>query len=220
MSTEIEVLEDVKPKKKRVSKTSKVLQEAEYNARIRDEMTQNGGYTQTGIDEMQEVTATLINQIESSTGKTVSIHSAKPKSRVRFAQIIQENMHFLNAKDVLTTSEKAFLFDITALIGFKTNALVKVIDKVQMPLTQEEIAKLTGRTRPKVNQLIKGLIEKGILAKAESGLDGNALSYVVFVNPNIILNGDKLELEEGLKLMFRKPSRNKFLKDLPVKLFK
>ena len=213
----VEVIEEVKPKQKSVRKA---VQDADFNARKRDEMDANGGYTQSGIDEMQQQAALLLNEIEIATGKTVALHNIKPKSKVRFAQIIQENMHFLNANDVLSTAEKAFLFDITALIGFKTNALIKIVDRLQMPLTQEEIAKLTGRTRPKVNQLIKGLIEKGILAKSESGLDGNALSYAIFVNPNIILNGDKLEIEEGLKLKFRKPNKNKYLKDLPVKLYK
>lgn len=197
------------------------LRDAEYHARIRDEKAQNGGLTDSELAEKQSMVAELVNEIEAKTGKTVAIFQNKKHSKVKFAQIIQENMRYLIQNKILSTAEKAFLMDISFLIGFKSNGLVKIVDNVQMAMTQEEIATETGRTRSKVNGLINGLIDKGIMAKLETSLEGNnARAYVVYVNPNVIYNGDKNEIEEGLRLNFRKANKNKYLKDLPIKLYK
>ncbi|HDR7613192.1 TPA: hypothetical protein QCX47_004946 [Bacillus mycoides] len=64
------------------------------------------------------------------------------------------------------------------------------------------------------------MVKKGILAKAESGIEGNnAKAYSLFVNPHIIYAGDKDNLNETLKAIFYKAMKMKILKELPDKLF-
>ncbi len=48
----------------------------------------------------------------------------KPTDRVRFVQIITDNINYL-CKGYLTNAEKAFLIDLTPYIEFKTNILIE-----------------------------------------------------------------------------------------------
>lgn len=67
---------------------------------------------------------------------------------------------------------------------------------------------------------VNSLVKKGILAKAESGIEGNnAKAYSLFVNPHIIYAGDKDNVNEALKANFYKSMKMKILKELPDKLF-
>ncbi|WP_318566423.1 hypothetical protein [Peribacillus simplex] len=88
-----------------------------------------------------------------------------------------------------------------------------------MPLTQSDLAVVLGKKKQNVNPIIKGLIDKGILARSESGLeDNNVRAYALFVNPHIMFSsGDRDNVNGTLKAMFRKiPAQ---LKKLPEKLF-
>ncbi|HEK9104013.1 TPA: MarR family transcriptional regulator, partial [Bacillus pseudomycoides] len=80
--------------------------------------------------------------------------------------------------------------------------------------------KKIGLTRANTSLSVNSLVKKGILAKAESGIEGNnAKAYSLFVNPHIIYAGDKDNVNEALKAIFYKAMKMKILKELPDKLF-
>ncbi|MDA6131123.1 MarR family transcriptional regulator, partial [Escherichia coli] len=89
-----------------------------------------------------------------------------------------------------------------------------------VPLNQSDLAKALGRGRNKISPLVNSLVDKGIIARAESGLeDNNARAYALYINPNIMFSGSKDDVNETLKTMFKKAMRNPVLKKLPIKLF-
>jgi predicted transcriptional regulator len=142
----------------------------------------------------------------------------KVKNKAKFAQIIQENWLYLIQNNILKNEEIMFLNKVLGFIGFRSNCLVQDIKaKEQIPMTQTELAEALKMSRTNANRLIKQLIEKGIMGKFESGRDGlNAKMYAIYINPNIILCGDRDDINETLQTMFRRYSKE--LKKIPVRL--
>lgn len=198
------------------------FEQAEKNARKRDLdleklkfALEHGGIPQ---EELEKALAML----SVATGKEHYIGTKKsPQSKVRFAQILQENINFLNKNDYLTGQEKVFLMDITPYVAFESNALVFDIKaKSPVPLNITKLAEELGRGRNRTSEIVNSLVKKGLLAKAESGIEGhNAKAYSLFVNPHIIFAGDKDNVPEHLQVMFYKAMKMPVLKDLPNKLF-
>ena len=119
----------------------------------------------------------------------------------------------------LTMQEKNFLVDIMPNIGFLSNCIVDDINKKSpVPLTQQDLADLLGTDKSKISKVVKSLIDKGIMARSETGLDdNNARAYALFVNPNVIFSGDKDKVNLTLQAMFKKVPKE--LQNLPEKLF-
>ncbi|MEK5105098.1 helix-turn-helix domain-containing protein [Cytobacillus sp. FSL M8-0252] len=198
------------------------FEQAEKNARIRDfeneklEYAQNfGGISKEEIDNAMAI-------LSKASGKEVFLGTKRsPQSKVRFAQILQTNYDFLREKDYLTAKEKTFLLDVVSFIAFDSNCIVDDVKaKNPVPLNISELAKKIKLTRANTSLSVNSLVKKGILAKAESGIEGNnAKAYSLYVNPHIIYAGDKDNVNEALKTMFFKSMKMKILKDLPDKLF-
>lgn len=160
--------------------------------------------------------------LSKGTGKEIFIGTKRaPQSRVRFVQSMQENLQFLYEKEYLTSREKVFLMDITPYIAFSSNCIVLDIKvKNPTPANISEIAKLINSNRSNTSTVINSLKKKGIIAKAESGIEGNnAKAYAIFVNPHVMYAGDKESVNEALQVMFHKAMKMQILKDLPDKLF-
>jgi hypothetical protein len=201
----------------------KKLDQAEQNAKSRDFdleklvfALQHGGIPQEEMDKALEV-------LGKATGNKQLFIGVKrtSQSRVRFAQFLQNNWEYLRQKGYFTSEEKVFLTDIQPRIGINSNAIVDDINKKSpLPLTQRELAKVLGTSETKISRVVNSLIKKGVLAKAESGVEGNNVkAYAIFVNPNIIISGDKEKPNETLVVMFKKTLRMAVLKELPEKLF-
>lgn len=143
----------------------------------------------------------------------------KIKNNFRFAQLIQANWSYLREIKYLTSAEKTFLIDILSNIGFLSNCIVDDVQKKNpTPLNQQAIADLLGTYKPNVSRTVKKLVDKGVLCKAELGLEeNNARAYSLFVNPNIIFSGNKDEVNQTLQAMFSKVPKE--LKKLPQRLF-
>lgn len=184
-----------------------MAQEAEFRAQQREQILTD--------DELH--TANELQAKANARGMKL-VPERKIKNKAKFVQIIQQNIMFLQQQKYLTNAEKVFLLDIAGCVGFLSNCLVHDISaKDQMPLTQRELAAKIGRHETKISPLVNSLIEKGILARSESGLENNnAKSFSLFVNPNIMFSGNKDEVNPTLKAMFAKP--NKQLKNLPIRL--
>jgi hypothetical protein len=187
------------------------FEEAEKNARLRD--IQNGKILTE--DELR-----LANELQAkANAKGMKlVPERRVKNRAKFAQIIQENWLYLIQSDYLKTEEIVFLNKIIGFIGFRSNCIVHDINaKEQIPMTQTEIAEKIGSSKNTVSRLVRQLIDKGIIGRFESGREGiNARMYALYINPNVILFGDRDAINQTLQTMFIK--RPKELKKLPIKL--
>ncbi|MCA1024444.1 MarR family transcriptional regulator [Halobacillus litoralis] len=170
----------------------------------------------------QEQLEKAVELLSYGTGKEVYIGTKRsPQSKVRFAQFLQNNLEFLRERKYLTAREKTFLIDIVPSIAFDSNCIVldtKV--KNPVPANVSEIAELIGSNRSNTSVVINSLKRKGIVAKAESGVENtNAKAYAIFINPHVIYAGDKENVNEALQVMFNKAMKMAVLKELPDKLF-
>ncbi|MED3866130.1 helix-turn-helix domain-containing protein [Priestia megaterium] len=190
----------------------KALEAAERKARLRD-IDNSKVLTQEELD--------LANQLQAkaNAGKMKLVPEKKVKNKAKFAQIIQPNWGYLFEIDYLKTEEYKFLNRVIPYIGFRSNCLVDDINKKSpVPLSQSDLAQKLGSSKPTVSRLVKQLIDKGIMSKAESGKDDvNARMYALYINPHIIYCGDRDNINETLQTMFRKTP--KALKKLPERLF-
>lgn len=198
------------------------LAEAEKKARLRDleierEKSKNDfhGVDQKEIDQAIQIVS------KAAGGKEVYFGIKKsPKSKVKFVQINQPNLGYLMEKEYFKSEEMKFLFRIMPYIAFRSNCIVDDINtKNAIPVTQVELAKKIGSSQPTVNRLVKQLIDKGIIAKAETGREGvSARSYALFLNPNIIYSGDRDDVNETLQMIFKKVNLKSVFKNLPHKI--
>ncbi|MFE4047706.1 MULTISPECIES: MarR family transcriptional regulator [unclassified Priestia] len=190
----------------------KALQEAEKKARLRE--IENGKVlTEEELNYANEL------QAKANSKGMKLVPERKIKNKVRFVQLIQENILYLRDIKYLTTAEKNFLMDLVPNVEFSSNCIVNDSRQVNsLPVTQSDLAEILGKKKQNINPIIKGLIDKGILARSESGIeDNNVRAYALFINPHIMFSGDKDNVNGTLKAMFRKTPKE--LKNLPVKLF-
>ncbi|AXI32878.1 helix-turn-helix domain-containing protein [Priestia megaterium] len=190
----------------------KALQEAEKKARLRE--IENGKVlTEEELNYANEL------QAKANSKGMKLVPERKIKNKVRFVQLIQENILYLRDIKYLTTAEKNFLMDLVPNVEFSSNCIVNDSRQVNsLPVTQSDLAEILGKKKQNINPIIKGLIDKGILARSESGVeDNNVRAYALFINPHIMFSGDKDNVNGTLKAMFRKTPKE--LKSLPVKLF-
>ncbi|MDI3095056.1 helix-turn-helix domain-containing protein [Priestia megaterium] len=190
----------------------KAFQEAEKKARLRE--IENGKV----LSEEELNYANELQAKANSKGMKL-VPERKIKNKVRFVQLIQENILYLRDIKYLTTAEKNFLMDLVPNVEFSSNCIVNDSRQVNsLPVTQSDLAEILGKKKQNINPIIKGLIDKGILARSESGIeDNNVRAYALFINPHIMFSGDKDNINGTLKAMFRKTPKE--LKNLPIRLF-
>lgn len=198
--------------KNNVVSLSRNMNNAESKARVRD-------FENEKVLTDEELHKASEYQSKANARGMVLIPERKIKNKARFVQLNQANLLYLRDKKYLTTAEKTFLLDIAPHVEIESNCIVEDCKKVNsMPLTQSDLAKVLGKKKQNVNPIIKGLIDKGILARAESGLeDNNVRAYALFVNPHIMFSGDRDKVNGTLKAMFRKIPIE--LSRLPERLF-
>lgn len=198
------------------------FEQAERNARKRDFDLEKIQYTLDHRGIRQDQIDSAMELLSKATGKDIYIGTKRsPQSKVRFVQIMQENLNFLYENGYLTGREKIFLMDIIPYVAFDSNGIVHDIKgKNPVPANITEIASLIKSNRVNTSNVINTLVKKGLLAKGESGIEGNnAKAYAIFVNPHVLYTGDKDSVNEALKLIFHKAMKMPILKDLPNKLF-
>lgn len=197
--------------KQKISQIStKSIREAEKTARARE--LENEGWQDNVVREANE-----LSQKAANNGMRL-VPEKKIKNNSPFVQIMQQNVIYLMENEYMTTAEWMFLLKISGYIGFRSNCIVfECNSKDPIPMSQTDIAKTLRTTKSRISSTIKTLVEKGIIAKAESGKeDINARMYSLFINPNIMYSGDKDKPNETLKAMFRKVPKG--LRNLPVKI--
>ncbi|MEK5066960.1 MarR family transcriptional regulator [Cytobacillus sp. FSL R5-0596] len=196
--------------------------EAEKKARKKDFDLEKLQYALDHEGVPQDLIENAMELLSKATGKELYIGTKRsPQSKVRFVQIMQENLNFLYENSYLTGREKIFLMEIMPYVAFDSNGIVLDIKaKNPAPANISEIADLIGADRSNTSKTINSLKRKGLLFKGESGLEGNnAKAYAIFINPHVIYAGDKDNVNEALKVMFHKAMKMPILKNLPNKLF-
>ncbi|WP_342048756.1 MarR family transcriptional regulator [Bacillus sp. OTU530] len=212
-----------------------LMEEAEKKARARDlkleqmhQQLKAGGFS-------SEEQALLLQALQRMTGDEYGIYKKrKPTDRVKFVQIIMDNVEYLNRIGYFTSAEQAFLLALSPYIEFKTNVIIeKSSDKDEIETnaaTPSYLAEKLGKTRESVSKTMNSLLKKGVLGVAESGMttdDGRiCTSRTWFVNPNIMCCSPKDGIDRATQHIFKKSLRNfKVNKDdnkkhnLPVYLF-
>ncbi|RAS90780.1 hypothetical protein A3863_07890 [Priestia endophytica] len=223
--------------KKSQDALSKGLTEAERKARIRDIENENKKFDDMTPEERNFVLGIVTNVL----GDDYYLGKKKKKnSSIAFAQVIQPNIQVLVRSGYLTMAEKSFLIDISSYVDFRTNVIVqrefdsknvgprKKRDKLPPVANIKFISELVGIHRTSASRLMNSLRKKGIIATAETGMkteDGRTCtSRTWFVNPNVMYCGDKEDIDETVRFIFRNSLRNIKGKDgkkisLPVDLF-
>ncbi|PHE35003.1 MarR family transcriptional regulator, partial [Bacillus toyonensis] len=152
----------------------------------------------------------------------------KPTDRVRFVQIIMDNIDYLIEIGYLSSKEEAFLFKLTSSVEFKTNVLVE--RETNNPASPTYLAEKFKMTRQSISSVMNGLLKKGVLAVAQSGVtteDGRVCtSRTWFVNPNVMCCSPKDGIDKATQHIFRNSLRNFKVEDqgkkkhkLPIYLF-
>ncbi|MCJ0851522.1 MarR family transcriptional regulator [Bacillus cereus] len=194
------------------------FEEAEKKAKIRDskidsiyDQLQAGGYS-------EEEKAMLLQLVSKATGGEEYFigKKKKPTDRVRFVQIIMDNMEYLNRIGYFTNAEQAFLLQISSYLEFKTNVIIEKSNgdnEIETnAATPSYLAEKLGKTRESVSKTMNSLLKKGILGVAEAGMttdDGRiCTSRTWFVNPNIMCCSPKDSIDRATQHIFKKSLRN------------
>ncbi|MCM3021641.1 MarR family transcriptional regulator [Priestia megaterium] len=210
----------------------KALDQAEKKARVRDSRIEELiGQAEVGLSADQQ--KMLLQILHNTTGEDYFIGKRKKKTDgVKFVQMITENIDYLCEIGYLTQAEKAFLFEISRFLEFKSNVIVeKNVEDEGKPsaASPSYLAKKLNKTRTSVSKMMNELLDKGILGVAETGVtteDGRICSSRTwFVNPNILCNAPKDEVDRATQQIFSKALRNikvgeaKKKHKLPIYLF-
>ena len=204
--------------------------QAEKKAKIRDskidsiyDQLQTGGYSEEERAILLQMLSKMSGGEEYFIGK-----KKKPTDRVRFVQIIMDNIDYLIEIGYLSSKEEAFLFKLTSSVEFKTNVLVE--RETNNPASPTYLAEKFKMTRQSISSVMNGLLKKGILAVAQSGVtteDGRVCtSRTWFVNPNVMCCSPKDGIDKATQHIFRDSLRNFKVEDqgkkkhkLPIYLF-
>lgn len=204
--------------------------QAEKKAKIRDskidsiyDQLQTGGYSEEERAMLLQMLSKMSGGEEYFIGK-----KKKPTDRVRFVQIIMDNIDYLIEIGYLSSKEEAFLFKLTSSVEFKTNVLVE--RETNNPASPTYLAEKFKMTRQSISSVMNGLLKKGVLAVAQSGVtteDGRVCtSRTWFVNPNVMCCSPKDGIDKATQHIFRDSLRNFKIDDqgkkkhkLPIYLF-
>ncbi|PEI90804.1 MarR family transcriptional regulator [Bacillus pseudomycoides] len=204
--------------------------QAEKKAKIRDskidsiyDQLQIGGYSEEERAILLQMLSKMSGGEEYFIGK-----KKKPTDRVRFVQIIMDNIDYLIEIGYLSSKEEAFLFKLTSSVEFKTNVLVE--RETNNPASPTYLAEKFKMTRQSISSVMNGLLKKGVLAVAQSGVtteDGRVCtSRTWFVNPNVMCCSPKDGIDKATQHIFRDSLRNFKIEDqgkkkhkLPIYLF-
>ncbi|RDZ10392.1 hypothetical protein C3744_23390, partial [Priestia megaterium] len=190
--------------------------DAEQNARLRDLEVEKEKFKEDHHGIEQEEVNQAMETLSKATGKDIYIGTKRsPKSKVKFAQFIQDNWDYALENNYFTDEQMLFLLRVQRYMQFKSNCIVDDIhSRSAVPLTQKAIAQRLKTSAPKVSRIVNELVDKGVIVKAQGQkMEGkNARTYALFINPNIIYSGERDNIETTLKALFAnsKPLFKKF----------
>mgnify|MGYP001444959831 CR=1 FL=1 len=181
-----------------MSELKSQIQKAEINARKRDREIENENYIDLKtVDEVEKKANSL----------GYGLYKKNNKNQARFTQTINDNWDILIKQNYLTGSELTFLMSITALVEFDVNAIAHR-DTGQF-MNVSEIARYLGRSRSRVSNVIKSLIDKGVIfefVNIDELLEfrRNVTPRSLFLNPELIYAGDRNKIDGTLAMLVTK----------------
>ena len=125
----------------------------------------------------------------------------KPNSK--FVKLFISEMEKLMKNKTITVEMLGFLTLLTPYLNYEDSCL---INKDETPMSQNDIIKLTGWGRNKVNQTIKALIELEVIYEQKQEADKRRSKY--YLNPNLFFKGQKIDKEVKKYYDDKKKSKN------------
>ncbi|HDR8344237.1 TPA: MarR family transcriptional regulator, partial [Bacillus cereus] len=190
------------------------IDSSERKAKIKENKVEDF-LEQANIGLTTEQQQMLLQILHSTTGDDYFIGKKKKRTDgVKFVQMITENIDYLCEIGYLTQPEKALLFELSRFLEFKSNVIVERNDEELKPnaASPSYLAKKLGKTRTSISKIMNDLLVKGILGVAETGItteDGRSCSSRTwFVNPNILCNAPKDDIDRATQQIFAKSLRN------------
>ncbi|EEM92328.1 MULTISPECIES: hypothetical protein [Bacillus cereus group] len=204
--------------------------QAEKKAKIRDskidsiyDQLQAGGYSEEEKTMLLQLLSKATGGEEYFIGK-----KRKPLDRVRFVQLIMDNINYLTEIGYLSSKEEAFLFKLASFVEFKTNVIVE--RETGNPASPTYLSEKFKIARQNISGTMNSLLKKGVLAVAQTGVTTEngrvCTSRTWFVNPNIMCCSPKDGVDKATQHIFRDSLRNFKIEEqgkkkhkLPVYLF-
>ncbi|TKJ00281.1 MarR family transcriptional regulator, partial [Bacillus cereus] len=141
------------------------IDSSERKARISENKVEDF-LEQVNIGLSAEQQQVLLKILHSTTGDDYFIGKKKKRTDgVKFVQMITENIDYLCEIGYLTQPEKAFLFELSRFLEFKSNVIVEKNDTEIKPnaASPSYLAKKLGKTRTSISKVMNDLLVKGIL---------------------------------------------------------
>lgn len=207
------------------------LGQAEKKAKVRENKFEDF-LEEVNVGLSAEQQQVLLQILHSTTGDNYFIGKKKKRTDgVKFVQMITENIDYLCEIGYLTQPEKAFLFELSRFLEFKSNVIIEKNhgEMKSNAASPSYLAKKLGKTRTSISKIMNDLLVKGVLGVAETGItteDGRSCSSRTwFVNPNILCNAPKDDIDRATQQIFAKSLRSiqiegiKKKHQLPIYLF-
>ncbi|AFQ20070.1 MarR family transcriptional regulator [Bacillus thuringiensis] len=201
------------------------FEEAEKKAKSRENQIESF-LEQANIGLSAEQQQTLLQILHTTTGDNYFIgKKRKPLDRVKFVQLIMDNINFLTEIGYLSSKEESFLFKLASFVEFKTNVIIE--RESGSPASPTYLSGKFKIARQNISVTMNSLLKKGVLAVAQTGVtteDGRVCtSRTWFVNPNIMCCSPKDGIDKATQHIFRDSLKNlkveKKKYKLPVYLF-
>ena len=132
--------------------------------------------------------------------------SGRPPDKAKspdFYKVYSTNWKYILKKKNLSLNEIGFFFSLLMFVEYESNFLVH--PKTRKNVSCREIAEVLGMDKMNVNELLKRLQEKGLLAAVTIGR-GYPNHYIL--NTNIVFKGNKI----------KNPSEHERFNDSPLEL--
>lgn len=217
--------------KEKTSKSASILLMGELMDKAEKKVRTNEPKAEKKLNEELKQVNEAVRKLEEEAEKMglgvqmgLGVHKKRQRSNIKHVQLIQENLSWAFENNLLTETEQHFLFRISPLVEFGSNAICKKVNGKLSPCNITELSKLVGKTRPNTSILVNKLVQKGFLGVFETGVDGvnpnnenepnPAKAKMMFINPRIMHSGYNDNVNETLQRMFKNS-----LKKAPIKMF-
>lgn len=114
----------------------------------------------------EKVLMDLNKEEQKTKAKEVIEQSNRYRKQPYFVKVYKTAGKELRKNNMLTISEKAFLFDIEVYIDHESNIIV---DDEGFSMTQSQIGDLCGWKKSQVSKVLKSLVEKGVIEEVPKG---------------------------------------------------
>ena len=165
----------------------------------------------------------VANEERKANEQGYGLYKLEQKNKATFVQGIKDNLDVLIRTQYLTNAELGFLFSLSPLVEYHSNAVTD--QETGQFMTVSDLATYLNRSRESCSRVLSKLIEKGMIhefvdAQEIKEFNRNVSRRPLFMNPEIIYAGDRNKVDATLSKLitsFERLERKKIL--LPWKLW-